>query len=130
MRTGENTTGNDELLFTPPSPPAPTHQSAPKSSVVGMMPMQPMPANMMSPDDMLRAYAEQRRGVASPPPVNGPSVPAPVANYNGNGMRVLYSPSTPDSATIALSPKSTVRKSLAPTIASKYEDEDAYGGTA
>ncbi|TCD64373.1 hypothetical protein EIP91_004204 [Steccherinum ochraceum] len=132
MRTGEHNinTGNDELLFTPPSPPAPAHQSAPKS-VVGMMPMQPMPANVMSPDDMLRAYAEQRRtGLASPPPMNGVSVPAPVANYNGNGMRVLYSPTSTDSATIAASPYSAARKSLAPTIASKYDDDDAYGGTA
>ncbi|THH27908.1 hypothetical protein EUX98_g6281 [Antrodiella citrinella] len=128
MRTGEYATGNDELLFNPPSPPAATHQSAPKS-VVGMMPMQPMPANMMSPDEMLRAYAEQRRNnVASPPP-NGPSVPAPVANYNGNGMRILYSPTSTDSATLAMSPQ-TARKSLAPTIASRYDDEDAYGGTA
>ena len=140
MRTGENNTGKDELLFTPPSPPAPAHQSAPKS-VVGMMPMQPMPGNMMSPDDMLRAYAE-RRAVASPPPTgNGPTVPVPAANYNGNGMRVLYSPSTPDSgssvtvvAGVSGSPESSYsnlnRKSMAMTVGSRYDDDDAYIGTA
>ncbi|KAH8091769.1 hypothetical protein BXZ70DRAFT_952041 [Cristinia sonorae] len=124
MRTGNEATGRDELLFNPPSPPVPAHQSAPKASVVGMMPMQPMPASVMSPDEMLRQYAEQRRAaIASPPPANGPSVPAPVANYNGNGMRVLYSPNTPDSAApMMMSPPTTTR--------SLYDDQDAYGGTA
>lgn len=131
MRTGENNTGNDELLFTPPAPPAPAHQAVAKSSIVGIMPMQPMPANVMSPDEMLRAYAEQRRAIASPPPVNGITVPAPTANYNGNGMRVLYSPTASDSTTLAMSPHSAAnRKSLAPTEGSKYDEEDAYGGTA
>jgi hypothetical protein len=60
-------------------------------SPVGMMPMQPMPANVMSPDEMLRAYAERRPGTGA----STVSYPAPVANYNGNGMRTLYSPSTP-----------------------------------
>lgn len=123
---------NDDMLLpqhTPspelamPSPPLPTHQT-PKASIVGIMPMQPMPANVMSPDEMLRAYAE-RRGVASPPPTPGaPAMPAPVVNYNGNGMRTLYSPTTPES------PQSAYRKSLAPTEHSKYEDDDAYVGTA
>ena len=130
MRTG--LVNNDDLLLpakTPspeppmPSPPAPTHQT-PKSSIVGIMPMQPMPASVMSPDDMLRAYAE-RRALASPPPTPGaPAMPAPVANYNGSGMRALYSPTTPES------PESAYRKSLAPTENSKYEDDDAYVGTA
>ncbi|CAL1702921.1 unnamed protein product [Somion occarium] len=129
MRTGgQGTSGNDDLLFQPksplPSPPAPV---VAKSSVVGMMPMQPMPANMMSPDDMLRAYAE-RRNVASPPPMNGPTVPAPAAQYNGNGMRVLYSPTTPDSSAGLMS--EAERKSAAPTVASRYDDDDAYVGTA
>ena len=77
MRTG--LISSDDLLLSPtsaspvpetplPSVPAATHQPNSKtSSVVGMMPMQPMPANMMSPDAMLRAYAESRAAVASPP---------------------------------------------------------------
>ena len=91
-----------------------------------MMPMQPMPANMMSPDDMLRAYAEQRHGVSSPPPMNGPTVPAPVANYNGNGMRTLYSPDNQASQPAPITYPTMNRKSLAPTEYSKYDDEDAY----
>jgi len=97
MRTGSKTDNgddNDYLLSSPApvspgrlQPPSPTHLKSP----VGMMPMQPMPANVMSPDDMLRAYALQRR----PTTGAGISYPAPVANYNGNGMRTLYSPTSP-----------------------------------
>ena len=90
MRNGELEGG--ELLFQVPTPPSPTHQTTqtPKSPIMGVMPMQPMPANVMSPDDMLRAYAE-RRAMGSA--VTGaPAVPAPTANYNGTGMRTLYSP--------------------------------------
>ena len=129
MRTGEA----GELLFEAPmpTPPTPVHQSTPKSPIMGVMPMQPMPANVMSPDDMLRAYAERRATGASSVP-GAPALPAPAANYNGNGMRVLYSPDTvtppsPDS----VYPSSTLnRKSLAPTEYSKYDEDDAYVGTA
>jgi len=128
MRTGgENSTGNDEMLLSPQlqplTPPAPIHQ-VPKSSIVGIMPMQPMPANFMSPDDMLRAYAESRNTMGSA--MGGPAVPAPVASYNGNGMRVLYQPTSPDT----VADPDNGRKSLAPTIGSKYDDEDVYSGTA
>ncbi|KAH9934606.1 hypothetical protein B0H21DRAFT_77406 [Amylocystis lapponica] len=157
---GERSSSTDELMFPPalPSPPPPTH-AAPQSSVVGMMPMQPMPANMMSPDEMLRAYAE-RRAVGSPPTVGAaPTFPTPALNYNGNGMRTLYSPTTPDSAPMAMptpmtlnvlsspvSPESMYpnsaevfvggfRESVAPTMHtddSRYADEDYHGefGTA
>ncbi|KAL6306619.1 hypothetical protein BKA93DRAFT_149947 [Sparassis latifolia] len=151
MRTGgDGVSNNDDMLLAPsppmPAPPSLAHQ-IPKSSIVGIMPMQPMPANVMSPDEMLRAYAE-RRTIGSPVP-GGPTVPAPVANYNGTGMRILYSPTTPDSsAPLATSPmapaspesqytisspkaiQELVRKSIAVTVASQYEDlddEDAYG---
>ncbi|TFK45748.1 hypothetical protein OE88DRAFT_1740016 [Heliocybe sulcata] len=75
-----------------PAPPTPTH---PKSPIVGAMPMQPMPASVMSPDDMLRAYAESRKaGSATPSSSPAPAFPTP--SYNGSGMRTLYSPpSTP-----------------------------------
>lgn len=133
MRTGTEDSGHDELLFQAPASPTvvsppPTALTHAHSSVVGMMPMQPMPASVMSPDDMLRAYAE-RRAVASPPPSNSPALPPPAAaRYDGNGMRVLYSPTTPDSAAPMLG--GGERKSAAPTEASKYDDEDAYVGTA
>ncbi|PSR77440.1 hypothetical protein PHLCEN_2v7871 [Hermanssonia centrifuga] len=132
MRTG--LTGVDDMLLSPkspmspfaqtqlPTPPAATHQPP-----IGLVPMQPMPASVMSPDEMLRAYAE-RRAVASPPPMGSPTMPSPVASFNGNGMRTLYSPVTPTSAAPML--PDTHRMSIAPTEYSKYDEEDAYGGTA
>lgn len=59
----------DDYLL-PPTPPAPTHAKltpSPLSSPFGESPMSG--AAMMSPDDMLRAYAERQR---SPPPVHSP----------------------------------------------------------
>ncbi|KAI0738314.1 hypothetical protein C8Q80DRAFT_271540 [Daedaleopsis nitida] len=119
MRTGEQGGTADDLLFkTPmPSPPSPTLQ-VPKSPIMGAMPMQPMPASVMSPDDMLRAYAE-RRAMGSAVP-GAPALPTPIANFNGTGMRTLYSPDNQASQPTAS------RKSLAPTEYSKYDDEDAY----
>ena len=135
MRTGIA----DDMLLEPQSPASPppefpvplpaippTALQMPKtSSIVGMMPMpMPMPAGPMSPDAMLRAYAECR-AVASPPPTPSITMPSPVVIYNGNGMRALYTPTGTDS------PHSEyTRKSLAPTENSKYDDEDAYIGTA
>ncbi|KAI8977713.1 hypothetical protein BD414DRAFT_422393 [Trametes punicea] len=133
MRTGgEHGADNDEPLFKPvvamPAAPSPTHQT-PKSPIMGLMPMQPMPANVMSPDDMLRAYAERRAMGGS---ITGaPSLPAPVVNYNGTGMRTLYSPDA-SSPVAPTSPESVYpatpvnRKSLAPTEYSKYDEDDAY----
>jgi len=91
------------------------------------MPMQPMPANVMSPDDMLRAYAESRRTPSSP------AFPSPtLTNYDGNGMRTLYTPTTPSSTTSTSIPedRNPYRKSAAASTISKYDDEDAYMGTA
>lgn len=128
MREGGNN-GNQLLLPSPkdemPSPPLPAALS--KSSTSGMMPMQPMPANVMSPDDMLRAYAESRRTPVSP------AFPSPVlTNYDGNGMRTLYTPTTPSSTTAApaYEEHDPYRKSTAVSMTSKYDDEDAYMGTA
>ena len=127
MRTGNKS--NDDLLLPPktetppplPSMPPRTHQ--PQTPVAGQMSMQPMPANVMSPDEMLRAYAE-RRAMTSPTP----TVTTPVtAHYNGNAMRTLYSPDTQTHPSIAsVYPSPANRKSLAPTEYSKYDDEDAY----
>lgn len=90
-----------------------------------------MHASVMSPDEMLRAYA-QSRAVASPPPTGNFVISPPAASYSGNGMRTLYSPTTPNSAAPMLpdSPQSHYRQSLAPTEHSKYDDDDAYVGTA
>ncbi|KAI0350811.1 hypothetical protein OH77DRAFT_1412417 [Trametes cingulata] len=137
MRTGgDGAANNDEMLFKAqvamPAAPSPTHQ-VPKSPIMGVMPMQPMPANVMSPDDMLRAYAERRAMGAASPGI--PSLPSPVANYNGTGMRVLYTPEAA-SPMAPISPESVYpatpsnRKSLAPTEYSKYDEDDAYVGTA
>ncbi|KAG2753781.1 hypothetical protein P692DRAFT_20233203 [Suillus brevipes Sb2] len=92
MRTGNEAGGDDYLLpqeqqtVDIPLPPAPVHP-APESGL-GMM---PMPANVMSPDEMLRAYAERK--MKSPPPTGSLAFPSPAASYNGNGMRTLYTPS-------------------------------------
>ncbi|KAI0668098.1 hypothetical protein C8Q78DRAFT_980400 [Trametes maxima] len=139
MRTGgDEAATKGEMLFdaqmSMPAAPSPTHQ-VPQSPIMGVMPMQPMPANMMSPDDMLRAYAERRAMGAGTPGV--PSLPTPVAKYNGNGMRTLYSPDVASSAPAtphspeSVYPSSTLnRKSVAPTEYSKYDDDDVYVGTA
>ena len=141
MRTG--LVSSDDLLLPPsPAPAMPVPEPAlpalpaaslqmPKTSMVGMMPMQPMPDSVMSPDEMLRAYAASRAAVASPPPTGGISMPSPVADVGSSGMRTLYSPTTPVSTIAPESPKSAyTRKSLAPTEYSKYDDDDAYVGTA
>ncbi|KAG2130414.1 uncharacterized protein EDB93DRAFT_1243283 [Suillus bovinus] len=92
MRTGNEAGGDDYLLpqeqqsVDMPLPPVPVHP-APESGL-GMM---PMPANVMSPDEMLRAYAERK--MKSPPPTGSLAFPIPAASYNGSGMRTLYTPS-------------------------------------
>ncbi len=129
MHVGGVEGGRDELLFDSPMPtlPSPTHQ-VPKSPIMGVMPMQPMHANVMSPDAMLRAYAERRATGAATP--GTPAVPAPAANYNNMGMRVLYSPDTTAPSSVYPTAAANRRKSLAPTEYSKYDEEDAYVGTA
>ena len=131
---------SDDLLLSPksapaspvPAPETPELPAVPAaahhSSVVGMMPMQPMPDSVMSPDQMLRAYAASRAAITSPPPSAGLSKPSPTANYNSSGMRTLYSPDNQASQPAPITYPTMNRKSLAPTEYSKYDDEDAYGG--
>jgi hypothetical protein len=138
MRTG--LVSSDDLLLPPSAPAMPVPEPAlpalpaaalqiPKTSMAGIMPMQPMPDSVMSPDEMLRAYAASRAAVVSPPPGGRLSMPSPIADVGS--MRTLYSPTTSFSATTPGSPKSAyTRKSLAPTEFSKYDDDDAYVGTA
>lgn len=97
MRTGNDDTdaGDDYLLPSQapvemPLPPTPVH--AAPTSPIGMVPMS---ASVMSPDEMLRAYAERK--MASPPgsPV---AFPAATLSYNSRGPRSLYSPSRAEPA--------------------------------
>ncbi|KAI0338801.1 hypothetical protein BDW22DRAFT_1337400 [Trametopsis cervina] len=129
MRTNKST---DDLLLPPKAvtpPPLPSSPPAayqiPKSTMAGIMPMQPMPANVMSPDEMLRAYAE-RRAIASPPPMGSPALPAPAAHYDSNGMRTLYSPTTPNSSAMLMTPNAHFdnRASAAASEYSRYDDEN------
>ncbi|PPQ72824.1 hypothetical protein CVT25_000808 [Psilocybe cyanescens] len=122
------------------------------SPVMGSMPMQPMPASVMSPDEMLRAYAERKKslamasaGRASPssfgsanggrartPSIRGApiSYPMPVAGANGsaggNGnttMRVLY-----EAATVPEVPSVNMTANTVNTA--DYENAHGYRNTA
>jgi hypothetical protein len=124
MRTGIDPGDADDFILsrTPPpalpTPPTPTHQLA-------NSPMTKQSVSVMSPDDLLRAYAARK----VTPPMSSPSsgslsYPAPVANYSGNGMRILYPPTTPGSA-----PGSAVPMRAAYPY-NEDDNEDAYTGTA
>lgn len=130
--------GESELLFsaqstTFPTIPSPIHsphspEPAPSSSMSSFMPMQPMPASVMSPDDMLRAYAE-RRAAGGTGIVKGPTVPSPTYAGVGTqgGIRTLYSP-TQSQTEAGATNRSTKRTTVGSQL-SGYADEDAYGGT-
>jgi len=131
MRTSDSSPGtqDDELLFSAqsesfPAVPSPTHSNPlspePASAMSSFMPMQPMPANVMSPDDMLRAYAERRAAAAA----GGPAVPSPAYTGVGaqGGMRTLYSPT-------ATTDRHSTRRTTIGSQYSAFADEDAYGGT-
>lgn len=131
MRTGaEGPADADDFILSRPQPPAlptpptPTHQ-VPKSP---MMDMPPMPAHVMSPDELLRAYATRKvTSPASSPSASSLTYPASVATYNSNGMRVLYSPTTPGSAPGSATP---MARDMHNAYAYNEDDnEDAYGGT-
>ncbi|KAH9929266.1 uncharacterized protein B0H18DRAFT_1094036 [Fomitopsis serialis] len=112
-----------------PTPPAPVLQapSAPQSPILGAMPMPSIPGSTMSPDDMLRAYAE--RSFRSPPPTS--ATPPPL---NGNGMRQLYSenPTTVDSFGLGqgVNDDDAPRGSFAVSEESRYGVENAEHGSA
>lgn len=136
MRTGDSPVVGEEepeLLFsaqstTFPAIPSPTHSPEPASAMSSFMPMQAMPANVMSPDDMLRAYAE-RRAAGGAGVVMGPTVPSPTYAGVGaqGGMRTLYPPPLPQTEGVVADGN---KKRM--TVESQYSgfaDEDAYGGT-
>jgi len=144
MRTGDpsaETEGEEqpELLFsaqsaTFPSIPSPAHSlqnPEPPSAMSTFMPMQPMHANVMSPDDLLRAYAE-RRAVGGASNVKGPSIPSPTYAGIGaqGGTRNLYSPTQPQAQAITTDRNN--KRATVGTVGSQYSNfsvEDAYGGT-
>jgi hypothetical protein len=134
MRTGnEQETGDDYLLSQRqsvdfPMPPFPVHPAPTVTSPTsGMM---TVPDNVMSPDEMLRAYATRK--IISPP-TSPIAFPARTLSYNGPSMRTLYTPTTP---TPDSSSGVAVRVSVAQTTDSEkrytasYASIDPYGGYA
>jgi hypothetical protein len=113
-----------------PLPPTPSHMP-PASPVISVMPMPMEPANVMSPDDMLRAYAERKAKTMSGGVNAGISYPAPALTYDGSGMRTLYSPTTPGPTPTTTSSLLSGDKPSSSVIAveGEYDSEDAYGGT-
>ena len=124
-----------ELLFSAqsagfPAIPSPTHSAEPASAMSSFMPMQPMPANVMSPDDMLRAYAE-RRATAGAGIAGSPTVPSPTYAGIGaqGGMRTLYSPTQAQAQAAGTTDQLSTRRTTIASQYSAYADEDAYSGT-
>ncbi|KAF9039044.1 hypothetical protein BJ165DRAFT_1407291 [Panaeolus papilionaceus] len=112
MRTGNDPTSPDDFLFhqnstnaaaSVPAPPAPTYiaphhgSSASPSPLSPMTPMSPVmdaiPASVMSPDEMLRAYAERKKSMNSPmSPIRteSPVLPLPGSVMSPDDMLRAY----------------------------------------
>ena len=128
MRTGSDPLAPDDLLLNAPEPVHSNHvvTTVPPASqqatspVMSAIPMEPIPASVMSPDEMLRAYAERKKSLSAKPltsspslsatgPINYPkavvkkrSVKASLREAGSNTMRALFntknsSPTTPTS---------------------------------
>jgi len=83
----------------------------------------------MTPDELLRAYATRKVTSPTSSPSSGSlTFPAPAASYNGNGMRILYSPATPGTPPGSATPM--VRDMQNVYAYNGVDTEDAYGGTA
>ena len=142
MRTGSDPLAPDDLLLNPPEPAysnyvvtsvPPASQQA-TSPVMSAIPMEPVPANVMSPDEMLRAYAERKKSLSAMPlasspslaaagPINFPkavvkkrSVKASLREAGSKSMRVLFN----------AAPKNSSHT----TPTSSTSSDDAYGGVA
>lgn len=119
-------------------PPAAATPSTPKSPVMDAMPMQPMPAGVFSPDDMLKVYAERRRAASgavsgssgSSPAISFP-LPAASAHIASGNMRTLYSPNG-TGVTVGSNNPFAMHDEPQPrrSTETQYDDEDAYYGVA
>jgi hypothetical protein len=144
MRTGgtDSSANGDDFLFSTPTPQTPppsyvkpTSQLQPQqtaSPVMSSMPMQPMPANVMSPDEMLRAYAERKKmaagmgaGMGGKPAISYPMPVASTTTAAPSNMRVLY-----NAATSNVTPTHTGSGSgsFVPTEYTPSEYDAAYQG--
>jgi hypothetical protein len=120
---GEN---DDYLLWEAPSTPdtkspqPPPPAQALDHTSMGMM--SAVPANVMSPDDMLRAYAARSQS----PPV-GPTMPQRAAKFASKSMRRLYGPSGAQGTKVmgGVGLSGNNRMSV-----SQFNEDDAYIGTA
>jgi len=131
MRTGDEQDTGDDYLFPQkqsvdlPLPPLPVHP-VPAAPASGMI---TMPDNVMSPDEMLRAYATRKM---TSPPTSPIAFPARTLSYNGSTMRTLYTPTAP---TPDLPSGVAVRVSVTETTdaekryTSSYASIDPYGGS-
>ncbi|KAI6096787.1 hypothetical protein EDD16DRAFT_1749640 [Pisolithus croceorrhizus] len=124
MRTGTDDTGlGDDYLFPSqtlvemPLPPTPAH--AAPTSPIGMIPVS---ASVMSPDDMLRAYAGRKM---TSPPGSPVAFPVPIPSYDSRGRRTLYSlnaaePSFPSAVHVKQSSGESVRQTTYPENDAPY----------
>ena len=135
MRTGDEEDGDNYLLpqressgINVPAPPVPVHPvPAPTSPTSGMM---TLPDNVMSPDEMLRAYATRK--MASPP-TSPIAFPARTLSYNGSIMRTLYTPTSPppdSSSSVSVRASVTQTSDAEKRYTTSYASIDPYGGFA
>jgi hypothetical protein len=124
MRTGgegSNDAENDDYLLweAPTSPQVPTPAQTHDQTSIGMM--SAMPANVMSPDDMLRAYAARSQSPVAP------TFPRRAAKFASKSMRRLYGPDGAQGAKVmgGVGLSGNNRMSV-----SQFNEEDAYIGTA
>lgn len=126
MRTGSGQEIGDDYLLPQkksidlPMPPYPVHP-APTSPAPSMM---AVPDNVMSPDEMLRAYATRK---ITSPPTSPIAYPARTLSYNGSSMRTLYasvSP-TPESSS-GITASATPTTDAEKRYTSSYASVDPY----
>ncbi|KAG9312408.1 hypothetical protein JVU11DRAFT_6789 [Chiua virens] len=124
MRTGhEQDAGDDYLLPAKESieMPLPAH-TTPASPPSGMM---TVPDNVMSPDEMLRAYATRK---ITSPPTSPIAFPARTLSYHGPSMRTLYTPTspTPEPSSVRVSIAHTTTTDAEKRYTSSYASVDPY----
>lgn len=123
MRTGGSpgAENDDYLLWETPTSPDDQSQPPPPTQDQDLGMMSAVPANTMSPDDMLRAYAARSQS-----PV-GPTFPQRAAKFASKSMRRLYGPTVARGAKVmgGVGLSGNNRMSV-----SQFNEEDAYIGTA